>query len=56
MTTHEFRSVFWDDLAADLEDPVFRDSYAQAATEIAAIDRAENERRDSEAKSTSASE
>lgn len=38
----EFRSVFWDDLASDLEDSFFRDSYAQATAEIAAADRAAN--------------
>lgn len=56
MTSREFRSIFWDDLAADLEDPAFRDAYRQTTAEIAAIDWAENERRDTEAKPTSTSE
>lgn len=55
MKSREFRSIFWDDLVADLGDLAFCDSYAQATTEIAVIDRAENERRESEAKSTSTS-
>jgi hypothetical protein len=56
MTSPEFRSIFWGDLASDLEDPAFRASYEQATAEIAAIDRAENERRDSEAPATSGSD
>lgn len=38
MTSREFRSVFWDDLATGLKEPAFPDSYAQASAEIAATD------------------
>lgn len=44
MTSRAFRSVFWDDLEADLEDPAFRDSYTQATAEISEADRAVNDR------------
>lgn len=49
MTSREFRSLFWDDLAADLEDPAFHDSYTQTTAEIAAFDRAANEHPGAEA-------
>lgn len=42
MPSRESRSVFWEDLAADLKDPIFRDNYVRATDEIAATDRAAN--------------